>query len=197
MSLHISDGRPPQDAQFQNLKSVSTLVASKLTAHEVNSNIVIAGEIVADAGSVNNLTVENLTVVNSNSLIPFPGFVALPLSVASLAGVAVYSAVAAPQIALPNVVADTASWSVYVPAAATQVRIYVPLKAALGSDTLVVSINGVSYPIAAAGSLKSQTSFVYYTAAFDWLSGAIMDVIISSSVASGGIEIGDAPYIGL
>ena len=190
MSLQISDGRPPQDCQFQNLKSVSTFVASKLTANEVNSNVVIAGEVVADGASINNLSVENITVTNPGTLVPFPQFIALPLSVAVVSG-ATYSATSAPAI-LYNNLTDTVVWNVYVPGSSTQLKVYVPMKAALGSSALTVNVNGTVHAVAAA-SLKTGTSFVYNTSAFDWQTSGIMSVVIKSDTAT--LEIGDAPYI--
>ena len=194
MSLQNSDGRPPQDGQFQNLKSVSTFVASKITASEINSNVSITGEIIAAGGSITNLSVDNLILANPGSTLPFPGFVALPLSVATVAGSTVaYSDTSAPLITLNTVNTDSATWSVFVPASGTQLKVYVPVKAALGSNTLSVSVNGVAHSVIAA-TLKSGTTYVYSTSAFDWKTSELMRVVISSSSGTG-ISIGDAPYI--
>lgn len=173
-------------------------MASKLTASEINSNISISGEIVAASGSITNLSVDHLTLAYPGSIIPFPGFIALPLSVAVLGGTTVtYSDVAAPLITFNTVTTDTATWTVFVPTAGaeTRLKIYVPVKAALGSNTLSVSINATLYPVVAANLKNANTSYVYSTAAFDWKTSTNMSIVISSSIGSG-ISIGDAPYVG-
>ena len=59
-----SDGRPSSDAEFQNLKSGSNITTRRITAQEVASSVVIAGEMVADVGAFNTLNVENLYANN-------------------------------------------------------------------------------------------------------------------------------------
>jgi hypothetical protein len=110
--------------------------------------------------------------------------------VAVLSG-ATYSAVSAPLITFNNL-SDTVLWNVYVPASSTQLKVYVPLKATLGSSTLSVNVNGTLHSVLDA-SKKTNTSFVYSTDAFNWSTSGIMSVIIKSDPAT--LEIGDAPYI--
>ena len=198
MSEYNSDGRPPQDAQFQNIKSASTLVASKITASEINSNVSIFGEIVAANGSITNLSVDHLILAYPGSIIPFPGFIALPLSVADVQGSTVsYSDTTAPVITFNTVTTDIAKWIVFVPTAGVghKLKIYVPLKAALDSNTLSVSVNDTLFPVVAANLKNVNSNYVYSTAAFDWPTSMIMTIIVSSSLGTG-ISIGDAPYIG-
>jgi hypothetical protein len=195
MSQFISDGRPPQDAQFQNINVGSNLVVQKLTAGEVNSNILITGELVASSGLVTNLKVQNLTLAQPGSIIPNPGFIALPLSVATLSGSTItYVTLPAPRITFNTVITDTAQWSAFVPSSGTiQLKIYVPMTAALGTNVMSVSVNGTAYTL--SSTLKTGTSFTYSTAAFDWTASAVMDVVISSTLGTG-LIIGDVPYIG-
>lgn len=195
MSQHISDGRPPQDGQFQNLKSVSTFVASKLTSHEVNSNVLIAGEIVAENGSIANLNVENLTIANSGSLIPFPGFIALPLVSASLSGSASYAASTAPVVTLTTPLTDYIRWSTFVPASSTAVKVYVTLKSALGSNIMNVTVNGTIHAVPAANEKSVNASYVYSTAAFNWLTSGTMTLSVSLGTGTGPVLLGDSVYI--
>ena len=198
MSLHLSDGRPPQDGQFQNLKSVSTLVAAKLTANEVNSNVVIAGEVVAVGGTIQNLSVENLTLAKPGSTLPFLGYVLLPLAVGVCAS-ATYSVTGnSPIITLNALNTNTVTWDVFVPAAtsSTQMSIFIPMKAALGSNVLSVSVNGTVH-LATSANTKSQSSYIYFCAPFVWTESGMMTVVISQSAGTAPVIIGDSPFVGL
>lgn len=198
MSINISDGRPPQDGQFQNLKSVGTFVASKITAAEVNANVIISGDVVATGGTIQNLSVDNLTLLNTESLVPFPGYVLLPLAVGVCGGVAAYVATTAPVINLTALNTDKVTWEVFVPGASSsrQLSIFIPLKAAIGSNVLKVTVNGTDY-LATSSTLKSQSSFIYSCVPFAWTQSGMMTVVISQSAGTPPIAIGDSPFVAL
>ena len=189
MSQTSSDGRPPQDAQFQNFKANSTMTSRKLTTDVISSNAVVAGEIVTD-----QLTVNNLQVNDTSNITPFPGFISLPLPAATLTGNAALSYSAFVGIRLPAVTVDIASWSTYVPAATLPLFVYVPTLAALNPNSLKVTIDGTAFTITDT-QLKLNTSFLYKCGPLSWTTSGNLSVSVASAVGTN-ITIPTGLYIG-
>jgi hypothetical protein len=174
-----AEGRPSTDAEFQNLKSASTITTRKLTAQEVASSAVIAGEVVADVGAFNTLNVENLTVTNSNALneILSGSHVILPLALGTLSATgATYTSTTAPQVALVTPAGSEISWTVYVPNSGTQRQVRVATVAALPAGELEVVVNGTTLAIGATPI--TNTTQAYDTSAFNWTVGGPMTVVV-------------------
>jgi len=173
-----SDGRPSSDAEFQNLKSGSIITTRRITAQEVASSVVIAGEMVADVGAFNTLNVENLTVTNSNALneIVSGSHVMLPLVLGTLGATATYNSTVAPRVAL-TASPDQISWTVHVPNSGTQRQIRVATLAPLPAGELEVLVNGTTLAIGAATPILN-TLQAYDTAAFHWTVGGPMTVVV-------------------
>lgn len=172
-----SDGRPSSDAEFQNLKSGSNITTRRITAQEVASSVVIAGEMVADVGAFNTLNVENLTVTNSNALTEILSghHVILPLALGTLSATgATYTSTSAPQVAL--VTPGQISWTAYVPNSGTQRQIRVATVAALAAGVLEVLVNGTTLAIGGANILN--TTQAHDTASFSWTVGGPMTVVV-------------------
>ena len=173
-----SDGRPPQDAQFQNFKSNSTITSRKLTTDVISSNAVVAGEIVSD-----QLTVNTLQVNDTSNITPFTGYVSLPLTAAALTGNAILSFSTFVGIKLPAVSVDKASWFTYVPAATLPLYVYVPTLALLNGNSLTVTINGTAFTITDT-QLKLNTSYLYKCGPISWATSGIFTVSVASAVGT-------------
>lgn len=193
-----SDGRPSQDAEFQNLQTGSTVATRRLVAGDVSSAAVVAGEVIADVGAFNTLNVENLTVTNSNALneVNSSDVVNVPIILftngnESNVATAQYSGPpnkANIHVSTAPEVSDVVHWTVYVPNSGTQRRVRVHLDAALGaSDPAVaphlnVSINGgTPFLLTADNQVGTPTNYpnMYDTAPFDWTVGASMTISLS------------------
>jgi len=180
-----SDGRPSTDAEYQNLKSGSTITTLKLTAREVDASGVTAGEVVADVAAFNTLSVENLTVTNSNTLneIVSNSHVILPLALGVLAGTAAYNSATAPRVALTSS-GDEVSWRVYVPNSGVQRQIRVSTLAAAGAgNDIEAVVNGTT--LAFNTTAITGTTQSYDTPAFDWTVAGPMTVVVRFLAGSG------------
>jgi hypothetical protein len=189
MSLNSSDGRPPQDAQFQNFKANSSMTSRRLTTDVISSNAVVAGEIVAD-----QLTVNTLQVNDTSNITPFPGYVSLPLPAATLTNNAVLGFSTWVGIKLPVPVVDIASWSTYVPAATLPLFVYVPTLALLNTNSLTVTIDGTAFTITDT-QLKLNTAYLYKCGPLSWPTSGNLSVSVASAVGAN-IIIPDDLYIG-
>jgi len=180
------DGRPSSDGARQNLVAGSTLTTLKLTAREIDASGVNAGEVVADVGAFNTLTVENFILTAPHSTVTLSLNAATVTDQGFSAGLK-YSCTGSPQIGpltSDETKADTVTWTTYVPKTNTTRRIRVSLGAVLdgaGSHKNVeVRVNGTLVgTLSEPANRVTPSEYIYETPAFDWTVGAAMTVVVA------------------
>lgn len=179
-----SDGRPSTDAEFQNLKSGSNITTRRITAQEVSSSAVIAGEVVADVGAFNTLNVENLTVMNE---VLANSHVILPLMLGTLSNNgATYNSTPILRVVLGNpspVIPGQISWTAYVPNSGVQRHIRFAILDPSTLTNLEVVVNGTT--IAINPTIIAHTGYAFDTSPFDWTVSGTMTVVIKCGFNSG------------
>jgi hypothetical protein len=165
-----NSGRPQSDAGYTNLKTTSNLNGSKISACEVSTAALVAGQIVVDAGAFNSLVVETLTVTGANSTAE-PSFVILPgLASTGNTGTAVYAP--ATDVFTFGTADDSFTWVANTPTSATRrIQFYIS-----SATRVTVTVNGISF-----GSVGPGVGTVT-TPSFNW-EGGQLTVVIAAPVA--------------
>jgi len=183
--LDLGSGRPQNDAAYQNFKAANHSGGAKLFACEVSTAAAVVGELIADTGAFNTLTVENLTVTGPSS--GEPSVVSLPSLLAVASGTAAYTVGTRTYDLLG--VGDSFSWTLNVPASSSRV---IKFNAGAGAGLLFdVTVNGVSVPLAAAYTASAVNS----TSPFIWGGGSMTVVFTSGSAGAPAADIIGDPLV--
>lgn len=124
-------GRPPTDAAFQNFKALDNLTAFRVVSGLSSAGAIVAGELVGDVSSINDLTVENLIVTGTETGLYVPTYVEVPINLATL-GDAVSTG---NQLTLTGGSAVLTEWNLNVPAGEYKMSAWLD-----GTDTQSISL---------------------------------------------------------
>lgn len=176
--LDIGSGRPQNDAAYQNFKAANHSGAAKLFSCEISTAAAVVGELIADTGAFNSLTVENLTVTGPSP--SEPSVVSLPSLLAVAGGTATYTVSTFTYDF--TALGDTFTWTLNVPASDSRV---IKFNAGVGAGPIDITVNGVAVPLAAAYTPSAVNS----TSPFIW-GGGSMTIVFTSGAAAASV-IGD------